>query len=407
MLAISSAGSTIGGRRLGWLAFNGLGLYVMLMYGIAYYAISTTAPRMAEEFGIPVSGVFGLLSGALLATAVMAPRYGRWSDRFGAARVLLAGAVLRSAALACVAMAPDIWWFAGAFVVLQLLSQVTEYDAAFAAAVEIAGSEARAAMSMITLWGGVASTVFWPATTSMLGMIDWRSMLLIYAAVMLAVCMPVAATLAAMPRPPQVTPKDGAASSKPASAWHHIDTRFALLAAAFACGGIAYSLPALMLPVLQGLGLGASGLVAGMLFGPSQTVGRLFELLFGPRLHALEVAVVASAMVALSLAILLAGGGAWGALLFAVIYGAGAGVSYVVRGSIVLALYGTEQYASWLGRLGAIRLVVSAFIPLVLSLILERHGAWSVVAFCTLAAMFSLMFFVLLKRSWRRAGKSA
>jgi predicted MFS family arabinose efflux permease len=383
-----------------WWISSGLGLYVLLMYGITYYAITTAAPRIAAEFSVPVSTIFAMLSAALLGTALLAPHYGRWMDQFGAARILLAGAVLRVVALALMALAPNILLFAFAFLVVQLLSQITEYDAAFSSAVEVAGEQARTAMSNITLWGGLASTAFWPATSFLLDQAGWRTTMFIYAALMLGVCVPIAVLLCTIPSRPR-TDRDEADVSAPSSAvvparWS--DRRFILLAAAFACGGIAYNLPALMLPVLEGLGLGAMAVVAGMLFGPSQTAGRLFELIYGSRMHALRVAVIASAAVALSLMILLASDRAWMGLLFAVMFGAGAGVSYVVRGSVVLALYGTGQYASWLGRLGRVRLIVSAFAPFLLAVVLDGYGAWSVVAFCTVAALMSLGFFVWLVR---------
>jgi predicted MFS family arabinose efflux permease len=383
-----------------WWISSGLGLYVLLMYGIAYYAITTAAPRIAAEFSVPVSTIFAMFSAALLGTALLAPHYGRWMDQFGAARILLAGAVLRAVALALMALAPSIFLFAAAFLIVQLLSQITEYDAAFASAVEVAGEQARTAMSNITLWGGLASTAFWPATSFLLDQVGWRTMMLAYAALMLAVCLPIAALLCTIPSRLRTDSREAGASA-PSSAevptqWS--DRRFILLATAFACGGIAYNLPALMLPVLEGLGLGATAIVAGMLFGPSQTAGRLFELNYGSRMHALRVAVIASAAVALSLVILLAGGSAWMGLLFAMMFGAGAGVSYVVRGSVVLALYGTGQYASWLGRLGRIRLIVSAFAPFALAVVLDGYGARSVVAFCTVAALLSLGFFVWLAR---------
>ncbi len=388
-----------------WWAFNGLGLYVLLMYGITYYALTTAAPRMAAEFAIPVSAIFAMFSAALLATAFLAPRFGRWTDRFGAARVLLTGALLRAVALALMALAPDLWWFAAAFILVQLLSQVTEYDATFAAAVQIGGGDARIAMSHITLWGGLASTAFWPATAFLLDNVSWQTTILIYAAVVLTVCVPIAALLCAIPRAARDALENTVAQPTPRPSpepIRHIDTRFVLLAAAFACGGIASNLPALMLPVLEGLGLGTTAIIVGVLFGPSQTMGRLFEMLFGQRLHPLSVAVIASVMVGVSLVLLLIGGSAWTSLLFAVVFGAGVGVSYVVRGSVVLAIYGAEQYATWLGRLGSVRLVITALSPFVLSLILERHGAWSVVAFCTLTAALSLGLFVWLERSRRR-----
>lgn len=394
--------------RRSW-AFNGLGLYVLLMYGIAYYALTTAAPRIAAEFAVPVSAIFAMFSMALLATAFLAPLYGRWTDRYGAARILLAGALLRALALALMALAPNFWWFATAFMLVQFLSQMTEYDATFAAAVEIGGGDARTAISQITLWGGLASTAFWPATAFLLDHLTWQTMVLIYAAVMLVVCVPIAALLCAIPHPSRVEAAGIAADPAPqpiSDATHHVNSRFVLLAAAFACGGIANNLPALMLPVLEGLGLGAAAIVAGALFGPSQTAGRLFEMLFGQRLHPLGVAVAASAMVMLSLLLLLIGGSASTVLVFAVVFGAGVGVSYVVRGSVVLALYGTQHYATWLGRLASVRLIVSALSPFVLSLILETNGASSVVAFCAGASLLSLGFFAWLERS-RQSSKNA
>lgn len=389
------------GRPNMWLISSGLGLYVLLMYGIAYYAVTTAAPRMAAEFSIPVSTIFALFTAALLSTALLAPLYGRWMDQFGAARVLLIGAILRAVALASMALAPNLFLFAIAFLVVQLLSQTTEYDAAFASAVDIAGEQARAAISGITLWGGVASTIFWPATPFLIAELGWRVMMLAYAGLMLVVCVTIAAWLATIPRRPRLVGRSDTAASADQSSrgqsWK-LDLRFVLLAAAFAFGGIAANLPTLMLPVLEGLGLGAAAIVAGMIFGPSQTVGRLFEMLFGTKMHPVRVGIIATAVVAGSLTILLIGNSAWIGLLFAAMFGAGLGVSYVVRGSVVLALYGISDYATWLGRLGRVRLVVSAFAPFVLAAVMDVYGAWYVVAFCAIAASLSLVFFVWLAR---------
>ena len=388
--------------RTPWLTINGLGLYVLLMYGITYYAVSTAAPRMAETFGIGVSSVFGLLTLSLLSTAMVAPAIGRWIDRVGAARVLLIGTLVRTAGVALMALAPDFWSFAAAFILVQVLGQLTEYDATFAVAVDLAGSDARKAMSQITLWGGLASTVFWPVTALLLRHMSWQDMLLVYALLLAVVAVPIAVRAGIVERGERgqsvgtVSP-DGALPSSPPPQSPLV---FSVLAAAFAFGGIAYTLPALMLPVLEGLGLGASAIVAGMLFGPAQTAGRLIDLLLGARFRALHVAILATGMLAVSLGLLWTGSGiAWMAMVFALLFGAGAGVSYVARGSVVLEIYGTRAYALWLGRLSSVRLVVSAASPFVLSLVLERLGAASVVAVCLGVAMLSLACFLWL--AWR------
>lgn len=390
-----------------WLV-NALGLYVLVMYGATYYAISTAAPRIASDLGVSASLIFAAFSLALLFSAALAPRWGRWVDQAGAARSLLLGAVVRAAAVAAMALAPEIWSFFLALVVVQVLGQLTEYDATFAAAVETSGTSARAAMSQITLWGGVASTAFWPITAVLLDQTGWRTMFVMYAGVMLAVCVPIAALWARRPRPaseagrPRGSGKPGGASSS-ANPQPALDAQFVLLAAAFAFAGIAYNLPVLMLPVLDGLGFGAAAVLVGMVFGPSQTAGRLFELLFGHRLHPLGVAIVAVAGTALSLLLLLLDATLWSGVMFAVTFGAGVGVGYVVRGSVVLALYGQADYASWLGRLATIRLLVSAFSPLMLLVILEQRGPHSVVAFCALTAALSFVCFLALERR-RRGG---
>jgi MFS family permease len=103
----AATGPLLPTARPPWLIINGLGLYVLLMYGITYYAISTAAPRMAVTFGIGVSSVFALLTVSLLATAMVAPALGRWVDKVGSTRALLIGTVARVVALALMALAPE------------------------------------------------------------------------------------------------------------------------------------------------------------------------------------------------------------------------------------------------------------------------------------------------------------
>lgn len=383
-------------------AVNGLGLYVLLMYGITYYAISTAAPRIAAGFDVPVSAIFALLTASLLLTAILAPRFGRWTDKVGAASILTTGAIVRSAALAAMALAPTYWVFAAAFLIVQIAGQLTEYDATFAAAVDVAGERSRVAMSQITLWGGLASTAFWPATAWLLDRMSWQSTFLVYAAIMLATCLPIALLLRCLPRQGGVAGSKApvATPAEPATPIRR-PPPLALVALAFALGGIAYNLPVLMLPVLEGLGLGVAAVAVGMLFGPSQTAGRFVDMVVGTRAQATTVALVAAAGVAVALLLLLVGGGLWTGLVFAVLFGAGAGVAYVTRGSVVLELHGAAGYAGRLGRLSSVRLVVGAATPFVLSLILERFGAWHVVAFCALAALLSLACFAWLARAAR------
>lgn len=395
----------------------GLGLYVMVIYGVTYYAIGTAAPRIAAEFGTSTAAIFGVLSASLLINAMLAPRVGRWIDRVGAGQVLVIGSALRAAGVVWLSQAVDPVSLVAAIFVIQLMAQLTEYDATFAAVVQIAGDDARGAISIITLWGGIASTVFWPLSAWLLDQGTWRTLFLVYGALMVAVSVPIAFLVMIRTRfeaarrvplgiqtEPRATNTPHPGPAEPAARMGPDPAQaFVPVAAAFALGGFAMGMPVMLLPVLEQLGLGATAILAGVVFGPSQTAGRFFELVFGRALHPLTVAVLAGAALPLSFVILLAGGTSTvTAVIFAMLYGAGAGVSYIVRGTVVLALFGPERYGYWLGHLARVRLIVAALTPFVLALILDHFGAAAVIIVCAATSALAVFFFMLVARSHAR-----
>src|SRR6185295_16454723 len=64
------------------------------------------------------------------------------------------------------------------------------YDAAFAALVQVAPTRGRKAISYLTLYGAYASTVFWVVGDYMNAAYGWRGTLMIFAAINLAICLP-------------------------------------------------------------------------------------------------------------------------------------------------------------------------------------------------------------------------
>lgn len=386
---------------------HGLGIYALAMYGVTYYAIGAAAPVMARDLGTTTSAIFAVLGAALIGSAIAAPRIGRLVDRIGAGPVLLWGGAARAASVAAMAAAPDIWSFAVALVAVQFLSQLTEYDAVFAAAVQARGEEARASVSLITLWGGLASTAFWPLTALALQSTSWRVMLAGYALLLLALSALVASAVIQQSRAPL-----GAAGSSPSVAGRSAQVgvadggvaasqrAFLPLAIAFSLAGVAMGLPVILPPVLDGLGLGAGAVVAGLLFGPSQTAARLLELVVGRRFAPLAVAVAATALLPIALVVLVAGGANLAsAIVFAVLFGAANGVGSIVRGTVVLQVFGTAGYATWLGRIARVRLVVAAVTPFVLAVLLERFGAVAAIALCIVCGSLATLAFAY---AWRR-----
>lgn len=68
-----------------------------------------------------------------------------------------------------------------------------------------------------------------------------------------------------------------------------------------------------------------------------------------------------------------------------VIYAVGAGVSYIVRGTLPLVLFGSDGYATLMGRLVVPSLIAQALAPWATALSLEQWG--KAVFFPTLLAL--------------------
>ena len=82
-----------------------------------------------------------------------------------------------------------IWYFAG-WTVLGAGMGAGLYDAAFASLGALYGKAAGGAIASVTLFGGFASTVCWPASAYLVDHVGWRSTCLVYAAIHLVVALP-------------------------------------------------------------------------------------------------------------------------------------------------------------------------------------------------------------------------
>jgi hypothetical protein len=58
-----------------------------------------------------------------------------------------------------------------------------------------------------------------------------------------------------------------------------------------------------------------------------------------------------------------------------VVYGAGYGIMWIARGTLPLALFGPERYATLMGRLAFPSLIVQALAPSAAALLIEQRGA--------------------------------
>jgi predicted MFS family arabinose efflux permease len=247
------------------------------------------------------------------------------------------------------------------------------YEATFSALGGWYREEARGPITAVTLWGGFASTLCWPAAAFLSTTVGWRGTCFAFAACHLLIALPLHAWM--MPR----SATAGAASATTDAAHSRAArinvTLFVLIAVSMMLASVIVTVISVQLiPVLQSNGFTAAAAVSiGALIGPSQVGGRIVELLFGKRLHPVWSALAAAAMMVAGILILTHN--IQLASVAIVVYAMGAGVSYVVRGTLPLAMFGSDGYPTVMGRLAAPSLIAQALAPWVAAIVMERMGA--------------------------------
>jgi len=396
-------------KRL-WLAVLALGVTQIVGYGTLYYAYSILAASIADEFAVAPSAMFGAFSVGMLAGGLAAPRLGALMDRVGAPRVMVLGSLAAAAALVGLASAPNFPLFAVLVVATEIVAVAVCYDAAFATLVLFGGAKARGAITRLTLIAGFASTLFWPLTGTLDASLGWRTTLLIFAGLHLAVALPLHLWLASQVRnETSATNRASTPAAAPTAAQlRSADERFAFWAigTSFALSGMVIAAMGVhMVPVLGAMGLGSSAYIVSMLMGPTQVAIRLTDALFWRNLHPLQVATISGLALPLSVvALMLPTDGLIAGALFAAATGVGQGLSSIVRGTVPLALFGSAGYAARLGRLAAVRTVLSASAPFLFALGMQEAGlATTLWIACAIGGVALFPLFLLMARLKRGA----
>ena len=158
-----------------------------------------------------------------------------------------------------------------------------------------------------------------------------------------------------------------------------------------------------MINILAGLGLAAGAAVwISTLRGIAQSAARLGEVLFGARLDAFHLNVLATGLLPFAF---LAGtaGGVFvpAALAFAFVYGAGNGLTTITRGTLPLALFDRATYGLVVGRLLMPSFIVSAAAPLVYAGVIERFGSQAALVLSAAVALLALAAAIVLHLRFR------
>ncbi|WP_442579234.1 MFS transporter [Mesorhizobium sp. ASY16-5R] len=384
-----------------------LGVTQILAWGSSYYLLAVLAQPIAGDTGWPLAWVVCGLSLGLLVAGVISPRVGDSIQRLGGRLVLAASAVFLALGLIGLALSPNLPLYIVSWLVLGIGMGAGLYDAAFATLGRLYGKRARTAIATLTLFGGFASTVCWPLSALLVSELGWRGACLVYAGVHLAVLLPL--YVFALPKEPKRhiygsahtrIEQGGGTVDRPVPEGSRL--LFVLIALVITVSSMISALISVhLLTILQARDIALAAAVAlGAIVGPAQVGARAIEMAISRFHHPIWTKFASVVFVATGVGLLWIGFPIVAASL--VFYGAGIGIESIARGTLPLAVFGEDRYASIMGRIAMPSLIIQAASPSLGAFLIDGFGADGAIAALFVVALLNVLFvavlFVLLRR---------
>jgi MFS family permease len=382
MTATASTLRSAPAPRLPWGLAWRLATGQIFAWGILYYAFTVVAAPMEATTGWGRPFINLGLSLGLLAWGICAYPAGQWIQRHGARGLMTLAAMAGGGALAVIGLTDARTLYLLAWLVLGAAMAGLLYEPAFAVVVEKFGPDYRRGITLVTLVGGLASTVFIPLSQLAVDQLGWRPALAALGILQALVVAPLhwwgVPAGSGRPRGPLAPAPDPRASGGRMFWRDARDPRFVGLAIWFAAHAAAFTgLIFQLVPLLHAWRVPSETILLAIAFmGPMQVAGRALLSTHGGGISALLIGQIATAILlgALLILQLLPPTPVW-LVVFALLLGLGNGVLTIVRGVVVAELFGRDRYAELNGALAAPAVLAKAAAPLGLALVWSITGS--------------------------------
>ncbi len=378
-------------QRDHWPAI-GLGVSQIMGYGVLYYAYAILLPKMADALGLTLAGIFAVLSMALFVGGFMSPVAGILTDRFGGRFVMTGGGLVAGLATMTLSLAEGRVSLFASILLIEAAAMFVLYSVAFASVARLDLSVSpQKSITIITLFGGVASTIFWPLTLALYEAVDWRSTWVILGGAYLVICVPLHwLCLSGRERDLDAPPSDNRTEWPELTGRSRRRGTLWMVTSFVFSGYLIGAVMTLWVTNVQDLGHSAAmAALAGAVIGPFKTIGRFLELLISRNLYPLNTYLLSlGLMLAGFLTLLAVGFTVPGVMLAAALYGMGDGIKTIARGTLPLALFGHKGYGARLGWINTVSMAANASAPFAFAFLTQSFGGW--VSFAAMTAILGV-----------------
>ncbi len=376
----TSAPEGFTGVHYGWVVAAALAVSEAISWGILYYSFPVFLRAMETDLGVSQVAITGALSAALAVSALAAVPVGWWLDRHGPRALMTAGSCLATAILFAWSRVGGLGGLYAVWSAMGLAMAMTLYEPAFAAVVQWFPSHRDRALLIVTLVGGLASTIFMPVAAWLLGRFGWRTAVEALAALLAATTIPLHA-LVLRPAPRDLAP--GRRDEQPGGS--EVTLRAALATAGFWILAIGFAVSSFISVAVSVHGIpflaqhGYSAVRAATLIGWMGAMQLPGRLCFVPvarwwgaaRSTAAIFLAQGAGMALLAMAVRLP------SLVPVILFvGAANGMSTLARATTVAAVFGRRSYGSVNGAIGLGASAARALSPVGTSLLVAWFGGY-------------------------------
>jgi MFS family permease len=368
----------------------------LVCWAALYYAFSSFVLPMQRAFGWSKPELMGALTLGLAVWGGATYAAGAAIDAGRGRALMTLGAVLAGIGFLVWSQIHSLPALYAAWALLGAAMAMTLYEPAFNILTKRFPERYREGITSLTLVGGFASTLSFPAAAWLIAHYEWRIALAVIGGVLLLLIAPLHAW--ALRGTPARAVRAAAHDPANDSTLHEAlrERSFWLLTVTFTLYSFAAAaMWAHMMPAFAAKGRSeAQALAVVVWFGPAQVAGRFAYLGFGRWISARRLGLIVLAGLPVSLAIFALADQTAALLVFALLFGVANGLVTIVRGSLVPEFFGREHVGRISGAMTGISLLARASAPLAtawlllalpgyreLLLVLAGVGVAAVVAF--------------------------
>ena len=382
-------------RSRAWAIVGALSITETVSWGILYSAFAAFLTPMRADLGLSTAELTGAFSLGLLVAGVAGIPVGRYLDRHSPRPLMTAGSIAAVGLVVAWSQVDGLVGFYALWVAIGVVMATVLYEPAFTVLAKHfpVAEQRRRAMTAMTLVAALASFIFLPLTQALIDAHGWRDALVILAAILAVITVPLhafvlrrAPSASAQPHgAPPVVPAGQALRSGP----------FWLLSAAFFLASVAslammvHSIPFL---VERGHSAAFAAFAVGLV-GVSQIPGRL---LFAPLAALLPRPAATAALfvlIAAGIGVLVSVHATWAVVVGLLLLGMGNGMSTLARATSIADLFGSDAYGTIASMAAFLITAARAVGPVAAAVYAAAFGyvalLWTLVAVTVVAAVLA------------------